>query len=195
MAELNTSYTAQSNFEGTTCSSNLLGHDWVNWQALPLDVKVHLGWKEERQADAQRKQGDFRKSPSSSMGPAIRRDAGEEDVQNALLTGRHRRVESSRETALSTGIATDVSPGVIQDLLPGTIHPSHHTLQTERYTFCGVCGVYGKQLRRSRLHLPCPWRPRTRDANRARCMLLSGFEPEGTGWRKSASPVCSYEAD
>ena len=80
-------------------------------------------------------------------------------------------------------------------LAPGQIHPSRHALQTDAYTFCGVCGVYEKQIRRTRLHIPCLRRPRNRDAHRARRLLLGGHEPDGQGWEKFISPVQPHVAD
>ena len=81
---------------------------------------------------------------------------------------------------------------------PGTIHPSHHAMQTDTYTFCCLCGVFGKQLRRCALHLRCPREPRNRIARTARDKLMSGFEPNGRGWgnwRRCEGPVRLLDDD
>ena len=59
---------------------------------------------------------------------------------------------TSRGRALVRSTAARGSPDVVDEAEegpPGTIHPSHHLMQIEAYTFCAVCGVYGKQLRGS----------------------------------------------
>ena len=78
---------------------------------------------------------------------------------------------------------------------PGNIHSTHYMLQVDQYVFCGVCGVYAKQIRRSQLHVPCPRAPKNRFARVARDKLLEGKEPEGRGWRCTQAVVKPLAAD
>ena len=75
--------------------------------------------------------------------------------------------------------ASPVEVDEVEEGPPGTIHPSHQLMQIEAYTFCAVCGVYGKQLRRSALHLRCLRRPKNRYAGMARDKLMSSIVPHG----------------
>ena len=78
---------------------------------------------------------------------------------------------------------------------PGTLHPSLYLLQTDTYTFCGLCGVYGKQLRRCALHELRLREPKKRYARYYRGKLLSGYEPSGKTWRRCERPATPHDFD
>ena len=74
----------------------------------------------------------------------------------------------------------------------GAFHPTHVLMQTAQYVFCALCGTYGKQLRRTKLHVECPRAPRNRWALIRINELMSGIEPDGHDMGQSAAP---YVAD
>ena len=78
---------------------------------------------------------------------------------------------------------------------PGTLHPTHQLKQIDAYTVCAVCGVYGKQLRRSALHLRCLFRPSNRFARLARDKLMSGMVPHGRSWQQGEGSVMPFAGD
>ena len=99
----------------------------------------------------------------------------------------------SHELACTTGVPEPIEDG--GPFVPGEIHPTHHMMQLEFYVFCGVCGVYAKQIRRSQLHLPCLRAPKNRYAKIARDKFLGGQEPHGRSWRKTQCPPMRLDAD
>ena len=51
------------------------------------------------------------------------------------------------------GDTTHFSGGVQR---PCAFHPSHVLMHAAQYVFCALCGTYGRQVRRTKLHLACP---------------------------------------
>ena len=94
----------------------------------------------------------------------------------------------------ATGVVSTSAPADAPHQ-PGNIHSTHYMLQVDQYVFCGVCGVYAKQIKRSQLHAPCPRAPKNRFARVARDKLLEGREPEGRGWRCTQAVVQPLAAD
>ena len=76
----------------------------------------------------------------------------------------------------------------MQDNLPGHLHNSHTLFHTQHYVFCALCGSYGKQIRRTTLHLGCPRAPCNRWAGIAIQRLMDGIEPYNVRTRCSAVP-------
>ena len=94
--------------------------------------------------------------------------------------------------------AQRIAPVVVEEVEegpPGTIHPPHQLMQIEAHTFCAVCGVDGKQLRRSALHLRCLRMPKNRYAGMARDRLMSGMVPHGRSWQQSEGLVTPFADD
>ena len=103
------------------------------------------------------------------------------------LRGRHRRGHPQLTVARALRgqhRRRQLTDREVEKGLPGTTHPSHYALPTDHCTFCGLCGVYRKQLRKCALQLRCPREPRNRYAGIARDKLLRGPEPHGRGWRQ-----------
>ena len=126
-------------------------------------------------------------SSLSPQGPAPDQDAdGTPSMAVASRAVSHEMGPSqlSQTTVNATSPADEDAPN-----LPGHIHKTYYMLQVDRYVFCGVCGAFAMQIRRSRLHMPCPREPRNRYAKIARDKLLEGREPEGRGWRHTHTAV------
>ena len=127
------------------------------------------------------------------------RRSAESPVRNrcVLQTDSHETEHVPQTDSHETGHQTMAAESDQADKpnLPGHIHKTHYMLQVDRYVFCGVCGVYAMQIRRSRLHEPCPRAPRNRYAQLARDKLLEGREPEGRGWRRTQTVVRPLAAD
>ena len=68
------------------------------------------------------------------------------------------------------------------------IHPTHVPYQTTRYTFCGICGTYGKHLKKTQLHKECPRKPKNRWATAGISRLMTGLEPDGLDTQRRATP-------
>ena len=102
-----------------------------------------------------------------------------------VLADSHESARTTEEHEI-----TDGGPFV-----PGMIHSTHHVMQLDAYVFCGVCGVYAKQIRRSQLHQPCLRAPKNRYARIARDKFLGGQEPHGRTWRKCEYPPTRLDAD
>ena len=94
-------------------------------------------------------------------------------------------------------------PGVFRETLPQDglascqehrdgVHETHIPYQTQHYTFCVLCGTYGKHLKKTKLRSPCPRAPRNRWASRAIDGLMKGTEPNGRVTGQMATP---YKAD
>ena len=112
-----------------------------------------------------------------------------ESLPRAFLADSHESAHLGATGVISTSAPVD-TPNQ-----PGNIHSTHYMLQVDQYVFCGVCGVYAKQIRRSQLHVPCPRAPKNRFARIARDKLLEGKEPEGRGWRCTQAVVQPLAAD
>ena len=126
--------------------------------------------------------------------PAPRDDADSLPSRDAVSTTSNVPRAVSHETGHQ---ATAAETSVNDDLpnQPGHIHRTQYMLQVDRSVFCGVCGVFAMQIRRSRFHFPFPREPRNRYARIARDKLLEGREPDGRGWRRTQKAVVPLTED
>ena len=120
------------------------------------------------------------------------RQEGEEEQGGERQGLRNDQVPAHMDTSPDEEVLRGARERVLS---PGKIHSTHQVMETQSYVFCCICGSYGKQLRRSQLHVECPRQPRNRYAAIARNKLMLGEEPFGRAWKKVSDPAKLYLAD
>ena len=151
---------------------------WLNAQLRINDA--YLVWQSEVLTDI-RPDRQTLKHGAVQEGGVSDAASGYEGLQKGGLSRDLHAVDADPLCGASREV---VEAGLKAEAPPGCVHPSYLAMATRHYVFCRLCGTYGKQLRRSKLHLQCPKTPRNRTALVAIRRLMQGIEPRGAGWQK-----------
>ena len=116
-------------------------------------------------------------------------------ISQAVTPSTSQTSSRGRGMVRGTAARASITDDEVEEGPPGTLHPTHQPKQIDAYTFCAVCGVYGKQLRRSALRKCCVSRPSNRFARLARDKLMSGMVPHGRSWQQGEGSVMPFGED